>query len=494
MVTEQTLLAVREALSELPQLAAFSTGSALNPKDVYFPYSHAEALDPDVTLVIGNRGMGKSFWASALAQQDTREAISEAYRSAQSYNLNDLRVHFAFADAEGGSGGVSRAQLQSVPTEIPTELVWRAVILRQLAEVAGVTIPARLNEAVRWLLSNADEQQELFQAADKILSARGERILFLFDQLDQLGDDWRRIQELTQGILRLALAMRSYRSIRIKIFMRPDQAENRELFRFPDASKVSGSRVRLRWRPMDLYGLVFFKIYRHKVGSEALLEICRDNNVSTNIMNWRHRIPASLSYNSQAQQDVFGVIAGKFMGASKKRGLTYSWIPTHLADAQGEVSPRSFLKVIKTAADHSPPPIETSIDYAGIQEGVRDASENRISELQEDYPWVSMALEPLRGILVPCEKHEIFERWRADRVIPQIVRSFKGTSAPIDLDLAHLFGDEEALPSLMSNLQEIGVVEIRGNGKLNVPDIFRVNAGILRKGGITPQQRKTIYG
>jgi len=38
------------------------------------------ALDPDRALVIGNRGVGKSFWAHALADQETRVHVAQTFR------------------------------------------------------------------------------------------------------------------------------------------------------------------------------------------------------------------------------------------------------------------------------------------------------------------------------------------------------------------------------------------------------------------------------
>ncbi len=211
-------------------------------------------------------------------------------------------------------------------------------------------------------------------------------------------------------------------------------------------------------------------------------------------MNNRHFVPLHLSVWPETQQKIFDVIAGPCIGSSKKRGATYTWIPAHIADAQGEVSPRSFLKVLKTAADHVPIPVDTAIDFSGIQEGVREASENRLSELQEDYPWVSMTLDPLRRLLVPCDREEIYSRWHEAKVVENILRRFEGTSSPLSLGELHHLGGYFSFDLLVENLSEIGVIEVRPNGKLNVPDIFRVNAGILRKGGITPQQRRTFYG
>jgi hypothetical protein len=42
---------------------------------------------------------------------------------------------------------------------------------------------------------------------------------------------------------------------------------------------------------------------------------------------------------------------------------------------------------------------------------------------------------------------------------------------------------------LLRAMTRIAVMEERANGKINVPEIFRVNAGILRRGGVTGPRR-----
>lgn len=54
-------------------------------------------------------------------------------------------------------------------------------------------------------------------------------------------------------------------------------------------------------------------------------------------------------------------------------------------------------------------------------------------------------------------------------------------------------GDDKRPPylSLLSAMASIGVIENRfSTGKVDVPDIFRLKAGIKRKGGVTPQKRR----
>jgi len=462
--------------------------------DIYFPESHAEVLDPDVSLVIGNRGMGKTFWSLALADQALRPEIAKRYLGTRPLHLDDLDVSFGFSDAEGSRGAVSRALLESVPKRTPVELIWRAVVLRVLAPKIGFELPSGFRQLVAWVRNNPEDQLDLFRKADEALIKKDQRILLLFDQLDQLATGWNRIQELTQGLLKTALAMKSYRCIKLKLFMRPDQAESKQLFQFPDASKISGGSRVLTWRIADLYGLLFFEIMRFEDGRNAFAVVCENLTIDPQTLHPRLGIPSAFVANPIYQGLAFDAIAGDVMGRGSKRGRPFTWIPTHLADGRGEIAPRTFLQVVKTAAEWDyPSTTSTAIDFQGIQEGVRRASSTRLSELEEDYPWVSSALEPLRGLLVPCQTEDITVRWIGAKTVERINSDYLGSSAPIDLVLANLLSDDDAAAEVLVKLmREIGVFEERDRGRVNVPDIFRVKAGILRKGGVTPQQRRRL--
>ena len=101
-------------------------------------------------------------------------------------------------------------------------------------------------------------------------------------------------------------------------------------------------------------------------------------------MHHRLSIPEELVGDAEKQGQVFDSIAGSQMGLGSKRGRPYTWIPAHLADGRGEISPRTFLHVIKAAAEWSvTQPPSTAIDFQGIQEGVRRASSSRLAELEK---------------------------------------------------------------------------------------------------------------
>ena len=128
------------------------------------------------------------------------------------------------------------------------------------------------------------------------------------------------------------------------------------------------------------------------------------------------------------------------------------------------------------------------MDHLGLLEGVRKASEDRLHELKEDYWWITAALAPLRDELVPMPLEELKELWHQHGTAKSIMRESSATKrlAPVQL-VATDPRDQEA--ALVSALQAIGVLEIRSNQKINVPDIFRIEAQIKRKGGVKPPRR-----
>ena len=88
---------IRAALSELPRSDSHAPGDPVEPADVYTPGGHRGALDPDRALVVGNRGVGKSYWAHALLNPEIRERIAAEYRQPA---LRDTTVVLGFNASE----------------------------------------------------------------------------------------------------------------------------------------------------------------------------------------------------------------------------------------------------------------------------------------------------------------------------------------------------------------------------------------------------------
>lgn len=470
---------IRDVLKAIPRDQASSVATPPAGEDILYLPSHASALDPNVALVIGNRGMGKTFWASALVDPTTRKFISERGKVSRAVaSLKDFTVSFAFADRQGVMG-VSSNHI-STHYGVAAEDYWRAVIIETIAKsrnIPGIPIFSALISDVEMALKTLAE-------LDRHLSRAGTPILLLFDQLDQMADDWESIQRSTKGVLRLALACKSYRSIKIKIFMRPDQAADEQLFRFADASKITGPAASLRWFAVDLFALMFKRIWNDQNSREVM----ERNFVGVTADRLVDGVPARLLTSAELQRICFQAIAGEAMGSSTKRGVPYTWLITHLADGKQQISPRSFLTALRVSAEESDIRDGLVIDYKGIQSGVSEASNTRHAELKEDYPWIESALEPLRGQSVPVPQEDFYAIWRRQGVPQHILAEYVDSRAPLEISRA----DPESLPqALERSLVQLGVFEDRDDGRINVPDIFRISAGMKRKGGVPPQRRKT---
>jgi len=125
------------------------------------------------------------------------------------------------------------------------------------------------------------------------------------------------------------------------------------------------------------------------------------------------------------------------------------------------------------------------VDHLGLLDGVRWASSSRLQELYEDYPWIQPALEALRRQFVPMERDQLFQIWKSQQVI-QAIRA----SASSDLratPVKFLIGDE--LSALLSSMRDVGVMEGTDKRQDQRSRYFRVEAEILRKGGVAVPKR-----
>jgi hypothetical protein len=169
------------------------------------------------------------------------------------------------------------------------------------------------------------------------------------------------------------------------------------------------------------------------------------------------------------------------MGRDKRRGVPYTWAVGHLADGRGQTSPRSFLAAIRQAAEDSReryPQHEYALHYESIKRGIQKASEIRVAEVAEDYPWVLDALSTLKGMNVPCAYEDILSRWQERFPYgPQDIRSDK-------LPAQHVARSWEGI---RDDLQRLGLVETKKDGRIDMPDLYRVGFGLGRKGGVAPK-------
>jgi hypothetical protein len=170
----------------------------------------------------------------------------------------------------------------------------------------------------------------------------------------------------------------------------------------------------------------------------------------------------------ESQKAFVDHLAGEQMGSGDKKGQTYRWIPNRLQDAHARAVPRSFLSLVRNAANYAlrqgpgaqNPRLLTPIELQGALEAT---STRRGNELKEEFPVVGR-LENLRGKTVMLTRKVAMD----------------ALSRAASSDDEHGSDGEMVLHTLI----ELGAMSERDDGGIDVPDIYRYGFGILRKGGV----------
>jgi hypothetical protein len=484
--TAESFAAIRSGLAQLDASASSTVSGAdrPSPADIFAPEQHVGALDPNTTIVLGARGAGKSFWAGVLAHPDTRAIAAEAYPH---IGLQRIGVALGYTGQEGDQS-ISRATLDArVPAgaeAVAGVLLWRCVLLRAVQQVVypNQALP-RIGEMMT-RYADPEDWEETMGSADATLRERNLLAVILFDALDSLAIEWVRLRDLTDALLGVAWGVRGYRSIRTKLFLRPDQVQDLGL-RFIELPKLISGATTLGWTAANLYGMLFLRLATSRspgalAGFNQVLNSCSlphppDN--PTALRRWR------LSYDRDSQIRLFECIAGLYMGRGNKKGRTYDWPTNHLADGHGVVTPRSFLVLMRSAATFQPSADDQAITAEGIRNGLREASQVRLDQLATEYKWIKRVLAPLARLQVPCQESLIIERWRETETVEAVLRSARERQflPPIDGDQ-----NDDADRKLVIRLLRMGVLSRRSDGRYDMPDLFRVAARLLRKGGVAP--------
>ena len=475
---------MRAALAELPEGSSYGETPSL--ANVYLPQSHLKALHPDVAIVTGMRGAGKTFWWSALQDESVRKMIGERHARTGLSEHTVLRTGFGVRPAmeEYPSKDVLRQLLEQ---NNDARLVWRTVQAWQLAPEAD-----ELRHQPNWssraihVRDNPERIDRLFAQQDAKLEDENVNLLVLYDALDRSADDWRTTYRLIRGLVQTALDMRFYRRIRVKVFLRTDQFDLTEIGDFPDASKLLSTAVELSWPRRELYGLLWHLLGNATSSAKDVRTMLHDGQTdlltSGSCSAWQ--VPSDLVFDEALQRRTLHAIAGEWMGTDRRRGFPYTWIPNHLGDAAGKASPRSFIAALQAAAKDTRerhPNHEYALHYDSIKRGVQTASENRVKELSEDYPWVDGLLRDLQGMTVPCDFADIAMRWKNERSLTRLRENIEQKA--VRLPPSRI---EEGEHGVREDLQQLSVFQRMYDGRVNVPDVFRVGYGLGRRGGVRP--------
>lgn len=455
---------------------------------LFVPKSHVRALQPNATLVVGSRGAGKSFWWSALQSSDHR-ALVEAHSPDTRLRRNTLAVpgfgERPLPDAYP-NGEVLAALLAGGHS---SRQVWKTVMVWAVLDRASLPPAGTWSERVAWTQSNPEAVTRLLHERDQQLQKQDRDLIVLFDALDRSSSHWPTLYGLVQNLLQVVLEFRAYQRIRAKVFLRTDQFNEQRIAGFPDASKLFASKVELSWSTHELYSLLWQLLANHPVKGDDFRELAVQETKGR--VRWVQLalpllwpVPRELEYDADLQMQLFHALTGPYMGNDPRRGVPYRKVPTFLGDAHHQVSPRSFLVALRCAAEDSVrnhPEHVFPVHYKSLSVGVQEASRIRVIEIREDYTWIDEVIRPLKDLLVPCTVEEIEHRWAQDDTLGSLRR--KCENGEHRLPPAHL---EDGPAGVREDLEMMGVFHRMNDGRVNVPDVYRVGFGLRRRGGVAP--------
>lgn len=489
-----------ELISKIAPSGGSAEGESYNEEEFlknFLPIAdYRRALEPNILLIQGGRGVGKTELFRLLAIPSGREALVESLKIRALPPLSQTTWIAGFGRTRKAEKRFPTPDIVESLMQNATNIEWRSfwiglmlgVILQQedcklkdfiFAEIdpAIAFIAHKLKEKLSLLSDWLPLVNEHLEKFNDVLDKLDEKLietdnwLFVsYDELDRLVSSYTALASPIRELLALWLdRSRRWERICPKIFLRTDLFRE-EFLNFPDASKLSGHQIRLEWQNSWLYQLLVKRLANSSNEMRAYLQ-----NIPGLIIEEKNSLGWTATSNEKLFEQLIEMMIGKYMGNAPKKGITYRWIPNHLQDAGGRIAPRSFLKLFALAASRRISgqseqnlPETKLLQPSELQGALMDTSEDRIRELQEEYPWLESLKTSLVGLNAPMPRETFLEA----------VQSTRWSERPEKKPPAN--NSEEILKYLL----QMGIVESRFDGRINMPEIYLYGFQVKRKGGV----------
>ena len=483
--------ALRRELADLGSGQADYEAPGLTARFLYPVTEHLRALDPNVVLVVGPRGSGKTTLFKAFFSNDPDLVRAVATRMpktpAPHAQPGASEWTWVAAHPAGGHFPDTQALSKCARSDDDAKKIWHAMLVRRLAdrldehrkkELKPVLEPvaAELREILAAYDAPETNPTAALDALEHALQQEGRGMFVGYDELDTLGGF---DQALTARMVRGLVAFwsdysRRWKRLRAKIFLRADLFRRHAGMGTADFAKLAATRTELRWSDAALLGMLVKRIAN---ASDGLAEYCKGARIRFEDDDVLRRLPRI-----GKPDDAFPLLrrlAGEFMGAGKKKkGFVRNWILAHLRDGNGEISPGSLVRLMEQAAgkDAENQSVRSPrlIHSTALRQALDDVSHGHVTQsISSEWPW-------LEGVRT---------RLAADRLVPW---ERKGIVALLDADWDRSWGssDRKVRPpvdrpaDLLDYLIEIGVFRRRFDDRVDVPDLYLSGLGLRRKGGV----------
>ena len=482
---ELTNLGYGQADHEPPELSRFR---------LYPVPEHLRALDPNVVLVVGPRGSGKTALFNAFFSNDPDLVRAVATRMPKTPALRTQpdASEWVKAYPAGPDFPDPKELSKCAGSDEDAKKIWHAMLVWRLAD----RLDGRWKEKLKPILEPmAAELREIMaaydapetnptaalDALDQTLQRQDRQVVVGYDELDTLGGgDWALMARMVRGLVAFwSDYSRRWRRIRAKIFLRSDLFRRHAGMGTADFAKLAAARAELRWSDAALFGMLVKRIANT---SEGLADYCKGaRGIKGNRIGFDNDDVLGLMPRVGIPDDAFPLLhrlAGEFMGAGRKKGYVHNWVLAHLRAGNGEVSPRSLVRLVehaagKEAANQSlrPPRL---VHPTALRQALDDVSDGHVTQaISSEWPWLAgVRIRLAKDWLVPWERKQIVDLFDVD---------WDGSWGASDSTLRPPV-DRPA--DFLDYLIEIGVFRRRSDDRVDVSNLYLSGLGLWRKGGV----------
>jgi hypothetical protein len=453
-------------------------------KMFYPPKEQIGALDPDVSLILGARGSGKTALFRAVTEFKLTETLRARNPNARIHPKSEWVPVDLNAKEYPNQIHLRTFFEETTLTEDQTHDYWQCVLIRALwnnLDGSSRQECRALKDAEATTTDLQEVGQEFSQNAAKALDRLDDRLetegclMFVgFDELDLLVNRNGRAASTLVGFW--ASRWRRWKGIRAKLFLRSDIYRRFINEGGADLAKISANRFELKW------------------SDESLLAMLVKRILNTNVPTWQSALQLT-GRRAPVQDETLGAslrtetlpelhrvlhdILGPYMGANRKKGASEKWIIEHIKDCLEKTSPRSLVRLFEFAADRQlGDNIESKVILAPsyLRQALDTVSNEHVLSCMNEWPW----LVGLRNRL---------GKWTSIRQVPMERKPFeaqirKTWDEPWNPDPLLAAPPCEDPQSFIPLLIEIGILRERKDGRLDTTDLYLDGVGFKRKGGV----------
>ena len=489
-LTREGCLELRRELVNLGYGQADHETPELSRLRLYPVPEHLRALDPNVVLVVGPRGSGKTalFKAFFSDDPDLVRAVAARMPKTPVPHVQPGASEWKWVAAHPAATHFpdTQALVKCVRSDEDAKKIWHAMLVRRLADRFDGRRKEKLKPILEPMTAELSEILAAYDAPETNPTAaldeleqslqQGDRRIFVgYDELDTLGGfDWALMARMVRGLVAFwSDYSRRWQRIRAKIFLRSDLFRRHAGMGTADFAKLAATRAELRWPDPALFGMLVKRIANTSAGLAQYCKGARIRFDSDDVLGLMPRV--------ERPDDAFPLLhklAGEFMGAGRKKGYVRNWILAHLRDGNGEVSPRSLVRLVEQAAGKEaanrpvrPPRL---LHPTALRQALDDVSGDHVTQgISSEWPW-------LEGVRTRLAADRLVS-WERKRIVALLEADWEG---PWDKSDRRIRPPVDRPADFLDYLIEIGVFRRRSDDRIDAPNLYLSGLGLRRKGGV----------